>query len=323
MFKKIFVPIVILLVLFGAYKIKSQNENKIIIGIIQPIEHQALDDIVAGFKTTFEENYHGKYEIKVENAQNDFSLQRAILEKMRDAHYNLIVPIGLGPTEMALSIIKNKPIIGLAASLSQGDREKLNPCHISIVHDEVPLEKIFKVIHATYPKLNEITLIHSDAEKVFPEVPRVIEAAKKVGIKVTDKMVSSLLDLMNLTQSLPKTTKSLFILKDHLIVSGIATLNDFATKNKIPLITSDEGSVEAGASFALGVYEKDIGKAGARQAIEILNGKEACQLPITEMNTPVIFVNKSSFTNKNLDLTQIINTSKVLNYPLVYVPTSN
>ena len=68
------------------------------------------------------------------------------------------------------------------------------------------------------------------------------------------------------------------------MASGIATLVKTANDRHIPLITSDQGTIEKGASFALGVTEQSIGQAGAKLAIRILNGEKPCDLPIVEMH---------------------------------------
>ena len=293
---------------------QQQDKSETTIGIIEPLEHKAMDEIVAGFTETMSKLYHKPVKIKVENSQNDANLERAIIQKMHDEGYNVILPIGTDATEMTLSIAKEQPVVSLASDMSDEARKKLNPCHVAIVHDEISPKQLLTFIHQVYPNIKEISLIHSSANKVFPEVEETVAAGKAVGITVKHVMISSLPELTSAVASLPTSTQAIFILKDHLIVSGVGTLAKAAESRHIPLITSDQGSVQDGAGFALGVHEREIGVEGAKLTAEILNGKSACDLPISEMTNLTVFVNKAAITRENQSLDTISQAAKQLGY---------
>ena len=317
--KKISIIVLIIIVIIGFSIYRKKNGNQIIIGIVEPLQHKAMDEIVAGFSQTLAQNVHKKYIIKVENAQNDTNLQRAIFQRMKDAHYDLIVPIGTAPTQMAAAMIHDRPIVSLAADFGEEDRKKLNPCNITVIHDEIPSEKILKFIHEVYPNITKLSLIHSTADKVLPEVNETIAAGKTYGITVSHFMVSTLPELMAVTQALPSDTQGIFLLKDNLIVSGISTIAQIAIQKKIPLMTSDEGSVQGGASFALGVREKQIGVEGALLAAKVLEGEQVCSLPIQGMTQLNVFVNRKTLAAENIKEDVIQNAAKSLNYVVEFV----
>lgn len=292
------------------------NPNEKRIGIIVPIEHQAMNEIVAGFTETLKANYPKAIEFKVSNAQGDLNLERAIIQQMKDEHYDIIAPIGTDLTEMALANIHQQPILSLAASISQADRDREEPCHLAVVHDEIPSAQLINFIHVVYPNLKNLTLIYSTSDKIFPEVKAAIEAGKNVGITVTGMLVPTLNDLYSTANNLPAHTEAIFVLKDNLIVSGISTLAQAAAKHHIPLITSDQGSVQDGAGFALGVHEREIGVEGAKLALAILNGKPICTLPIVEMTKLTVFINPNALHSEQQTLTDIQNAAKKLGYML-------
>lgn len=311
---KLFILIVVLIIA-GAFILKNrQSKNTIVIGIVEPLEHKAMDEIVKGFSKTLKENFHGNVEIKVENAQNDMNLQRSLIEKMNLLNYNMVVPIGLTSTEMSISLVnKSIPIVSLASSISEQDRVKMKPCHVDVIQDEIPVKTILEFIHMAYPNLTEIVLVHSSSEKVIPQVQETISAGKLLGIKVSHYMVSTLPELMATTQSLPQTTQAIIVLKDHLIVSGISTLAQYAIQKHFPLISSDEGSVEGGATFAIGVREENIGQQGGILAAKILNGKQTCTSPIEVMKNLHVFINKRTLSASSLQLEPIEKTAKAMN----------
>ncbi len=281
----------------------SANEKKI--GIIEPIEHKAMDEIVAGFTDTLRADISSPMQFKVANAQGDINLERAIIQQMKDEGYDLIVPIGSDATQMSLATAPHRAIISLAASLSQKERDALKSCHVAVVHDEISSAQIMQFIHRVYPSLTQLVLIHSTSDKVFPEVEEAIAAGKRYGIQIKPMMVPTLNDLYSTANNIPSTAQGIFVLKDSLIVSGISTLAIAAEKQQIPLITSDQGSVEDGAAFAVGVHEREIGIQGGKLAAAVLKGKAPCDLPIVSMTHLTVFVNKAALAKEHQALAPV------------------
>jgi putative ABC transport system substrate-binding protein len=317
--KAIFTFFALLLCLGGLTSCKQNNSSEVTIGIIEPLEHKAMDEIVAGFSETLHAKSGQPIVIKVENAQNDANLQRAIIQKMQDANYSMIVPIGVGATQMTLSMIHDKPVISLASDLSDKDRQALHPCNVAVVHDEISSKQLLAFIHAVYPKITELTLIHSSADKVLPEVNDAIAAGKEYGITIKHLMVSSLPELSTVIQALPNHSQGIFILKDSLIVSGISTLAKAAQLHHIPLITSDQGSVQEGAGFALGVHEREIGVQGALLAADVLQGRPMCELPIANMVKLTVFINRHALQQEAQSMNAISDAAKKLGYKIEIV----
>ena len=298
------------LMLFGIVGCQSEPASHLKIGILIPMEHTALEEIVSGFKTTLAADFKKPVVVKVKNAQLDLNIQRAMIQQMRDDKFDLIVPIGLDSTEMTLAMVPKQAILSLASDISQTDRAKLKSCQLAVVHDEVRPEETLAFLHRLYPNLKNVALIHSTANKVLPSVERAKIAGRENQLQVTAYMVATLPELMTTANALPANTEAILILKDHLLASGISTLVKTASQRQIPLMASDEGSVINGASFALGVAEKDIGIAGAKLAVAILNGKPACDMPITEMDKLTVFIN----TQQSKDTLTISKVADELGY---------
>jgi len=304
--KKLYTLIILALLSLPSYAANPK------VGIIMPISHPAISAIISGFKEELQKQYGKPIDFKVTDAQHDSNLQRAIITQMRDQNYTLIVPIGTMVTQMTVAMVKQQPIVSLAANFSEADRKKLSSCNITVVHDEIPPTRSIEFIHAVYPQLKNIVLIHSADDKVFPEVKASQAAATQYGMQLKPIMVQNLPDMYTFAQSMPQDTQAIFILKDNMIASGISTLTKIATDRHIPLITSDQGTVENGASFALGVHEKQIGTEGARLAAQILAGKSACSLPIKDMTQLTVFINKKGLSQTYIEA--IIAAAKKIGY---------
>jgi ABC-type uncharacterized transport system substrate-binding protein len=273
------------------------------VSILIPMEHSAMNDIVAGFEESLRATYGAPLQFQVNNAHNNTTTERALLQNMRGTQNALIVPIGTSTTQMTLALIHQQPIISLAANFSHSERQQRNPCNLAIVHDEIPAATTFAFIHAVYPTLKNMLLIHSADDKIFPEVPIAIRAAEMQDIHLNTLLIKTTADLKRLT--IPAGTEAIFILKDGPIVSNITPLVHTASQLHIPLITSDQGSVQNGAHFALGVYEKQIGEAGGKLAAAVLKGQSPCSLPIVEMSHFTVFINPHAVAKTTPSFTAI------------------
>ncbi len=298
---------------------QQQPSNMKKIGIIIPIEVKAMDEIVKGFEASLQAKSPVPLAFTVENSQGDINMERAIIAQMQAQNYDIVAPIGTDATEMTLAMLHDRPIVSLAASYSQQQRKQLRKCQVAVVHDEIPVAKSIAFLHEAYPQLKNIVLIHSASDKIFPEVQDAILAGKQYGITVKDMMAPTLNDIYSVANNIPANTQAIFVLKDSLIVSGITTLEIAAAKNHIPLYTSDQGSVQDGAAFALGVHEREIGEEGGKLAAEILQGKPACSLPIVEMQNLTVFINPTALAKAGQSLAPIAQAAAQQHYKIELV----
>jgi putative ABC transport system substrate-binding protein len=289
------------------------------IGILVPVEHVSMEEVVQGFSETLHQLYSQPVEIEIMNAKNDLDLQRNLIQKMRDEKFILLVPIGSSATQMAQAIVKEQPIIGLGATLSKQEQQKLHPCNITVVDDEIPPQDLLAFIHAAYPQLKRMTLIHSASDRVFEEVEQIIARGKQYGIEVLHVMAATQPEVSSAATLLSPQTQAIFVLKDHLIVSGISDLVKVAEQRHIPLITSDQGSVQEGATFALGVHERDIGVEGAHLAAQVLAGKPICSLPIKKMKKIIVFVNHDTVRKSAQNRQAILDAAKKSGYQVEFI----
>jgi len=318
----LFVSIIVILAIKLPGCLTSTTPKKKV-GIILPIEHASLNAIVNSFKENLHTDYPSDIDFKVANAQGDMNVLRAIIQQMKAEHYDLIVPIGVDTTQMTLALIQKIPVVSLASELTQEERSKLKTCNVAVVHDEISIAKVLKFVRTVYPNLTQLTLLHSPSNKIFTEIKTTVNAGKKIGIEITPMLINTLSDLYTTVNNLPANTQGIFLLKDNLIVSGIGTIANAAKKYHIPVISSDEGSVQNGAGIALGVHESEIGKEGAKLALQILNGSSACDLPIVQMDRYTVFFNKKSLADTNQSYEQIEQAASSLNYQIESLTQDN
>jgi putative ABC transport system substrate-binding protein len=283
----------------------SHTINTLTIGIIVPLEHAALKDIVTGFKSVVSQQYPNII-FKVQNAQGDIKLQRNIIELFVGQKIDMIVPIGTMTTQMTLSLVKKQPIVALAAEYSESDRQKRIPKNVTGVIDEIGVKRKLELLRYVIPDLKNLTVIfHSGNEKNYKEMETLEVYATKLGIKIQKLVIQTLPDLGVAAKAVATNTQAILVFKDHLVISGIRLLIPIAEERGIPLISSDEGSVREGAAFALSVREKAIGEAGGKLAIKILQGVPIESLPIQDIQDLTLFYNQKCCENQKVDINKL------------------
>ena len=140
--------------------------------------------------------------------------------------------------------------------------------------------------------------------------------SKDKNINVQKMMIKDLPELYSVSKMIDDDSELLFILKDHMVVSGIQTLAQAAKQRQIPVVTSDEGSVIEGGAFALGVQEQDIGRGGAKMALSVLDGQVPSDMPIQVMEALSIFYNPKACRAQGIDVARLQAVAKELGYRL-------
>ena len=279
-----------LLGLFTQLSHATPAAKPLTVGIILPLQHQALTDIAAGYQDKLRAHYPGEITFLVENALGDLNIQRAIIDKMKTSNVDIVVPIATQTTQMTAKHITDRPIISLAANYTEQERMTRPALNLTGVADEFPADTALSLIKEAYPGAKNITLILSASDRMVKQAAELEEKAKSQGLTVTPLMIQALPDLYAIGQSLPQATDLVFILKDNLVASGITVLTQLCAKAGLPLLTSDEGTVKAAAPVGLGISEYAVGEKGADLTLAVLKGTPIRDLKVQSFTTPTLYV---------------------------------
>ena len=292
----------------------ATTQQPVTVGIVIPVSVPAMKQIVSGFETTLNKKSTVPVKYLVKNAQGNITIQRSILQELNSPDVSLIAPIGTDVAQMTIAMIRNKPIVGIAADHPKEEAKKANNPNVTGVLSDTPPADRIHFIHQAMPNLKTLTLIYSTDDRIFSQVKQIEKAAKQNHITVQTLMVSQLSDLYTISKNIAPNSQAIFILKDELIVSGLNTLLQQARAKHIPVIASDDGSVAKGAAFALGVSEYQTGVEAAKISAQILAGKKAGDIPVHVMKNYFVFLNPTVTASQGVSNTGIKNAAKQLGY---------
>jgi putative ABC transport system substrate-binding protein len=281
---------------------------------VVPVSVPAMKQNVDGFETTLNKASKVPVNYLVKNAQGNINIQRSILQELNSPDVSLIAPIGTDASQMAIAMIRNKPIVGIAADHLKEEAKKANNPNVTGVLSKVAPAERMHFIHKAMPNLKKLTLIYSTDDRIFSQVKQIEAAATQNHITVQKLMVTQLSDLYSVGKNIAADSQAIFVLKDELVISGLNMLLQTAQAKHIPVIASDDGSVAKGAAFALGVSEYQTGVDAAKIAAQILAGKKAGDIPVHIMKHYFVFLNPTTAALQGVNNNDINKAAKKLGY---------
>lgn len=263
-----------------------QAQEKIKIGVLQYVDHEALNAVLEGFQETLNNSaYKDRIEWDINNAAADQSALQSMSEKL--ARDNDILFAIATPAAQALATVEQeKPIFiaavtdpveaGLVKSLEKPES------NITGTSDMAPIEKQVALLTSNFPDAKTIGIIYNSSE-VNSLIQ--VEAAQKIledaGLTVETATVTSTNDIAQQMTALIDKVDAMFLVTDNTIDSAISLVGDIAKKAKIPLVGSSDSVIKKNGLMTLSNAYKDYGIQTAKMVIDMLdNDLKVANMPV-------------------------------------------
>lgn len=280
--------------------------EKPVIGIVQLIEHQALDNAREGFINRLEE-LGVEAEIDYKNAQGDIAVARTIAEKFVSDEVDLIFAIATPAAEAAVGIGSDIPILFTAVTdpvaahlVESNESPGGNVTGTSDMNDVRSQLETFGKIN---PEIKTIGIIYSaDEANSIAQLEAVEAAAPELGLTVESIAIQNISDLPQAAQSIVTKVDGVYMLSDNKIVSSAAVLSDILKENKIPSVCAGLALVKGGGLITNGINYIELGGQTAKMAEEILvEGISPSDIPVETSNNRTVSVNEETLEALGLD----------------------
>lgn len=308
--KKILTGLIVAALCLSSVSAKPKKEKLIKVGVIQLVEHSALDANYKGFVDGLAEaGYVDGQNIKIDyqNAQGEQANCVTIAEKLINDRSNLIFAIATPAAQAVANLTSNIPI--LVSSVTDPESAKLVKSNakpgnnVSGTSDLTPCAAQMELLKKIVPSAKTVGMLYCSSEQNSYFQVKLAEAAcDKLGLKYIEATVSNSNEIQQVTQSLCGKVDVIYSPTDNMIAAGMALVAQVANENKIPTICGEEGMVKAGGLATYGINYYELGKQTAKMAVEILkNGKKPADMPIQYLDKCDLSVNKE--TAKKLGIT--------------------
>ena len=294
----------------AAKKTKKSKEKVLKIGVIQLVEHSALDANYKGFVDGLAEaGYVDGKNIKIDyqNAQGEQANCVTIAQKLINDKDDLIFAIATPAAQAVANLTQDIPV--LISSVTDPESAKLVKSNnkpgtnVSGTSDLTPCAAQMELLKKIVPNAKTVGMLFCSSEQnSYFQIKLAEEACDKLGLKYVEATVSNSNEIQQVTQSLCGKVDAIYSPTDNMIAAGMALVAQVANENKIPTICGEEGMVNAGGLATYGINYYELGKQTAKMAVEILrDGKKPADMPIQYLDTCDLKVNEE--TAKKLGIT--------------------
>lgn len=288
----------------------TKKDTGIRIGIIQLVEHKALDASYQGFVDGLRDaGYVDGQNITIDyqNAQGEQSNCVTIANKLVNDKDNLILAIATPAAQAVANITKDIPILITAvtdpqscALVKSNEKPETN---VTGTSDLNPVKEQMQLLKKLVPNASKVAILYCSSEQnsVF-QVNLARAALNELEIEAIDATVSNSNEIQQVVQSLVGKVDAIYAPTDNMIASAMTTVSMIATPNKIPVICGEENMVLNGGLATYGLNYYELGRQTASMAVDILkNGSKPENMPIQYLEKCSLVVNEE--TAKSLEIT--------------------
>jgi putative ABC transport system substrate-binding protein len=258
------------------------------IGIVQQLEHPALDAASEGFMDALTDLLgEDNVEFDLQNAQGEQANCATISNNFVANNYDLILANATTALQCAAAATSSIPILGTsvtdyATALDIDDWSGSTGRNISGTSDLAPIDQQEAMLKELFPDAATVGILYCSAEPNSVYQAQVFEAALDAdGIAYKEYTAADSNDIASVTQSAVGEVDVIYIPTDNTMAANTETINNIAAPAGIPIIAGEEGICEGCGVATLSISYYDIGYRAGEMAYEILvNGADITTMDV-------------------------------------------
>ncbi len=265
------------------------KNGKVKVGIIQLVEHPALDAAYKGFVDGLADAGYKDGEnitIDYQNAQGEQANCVTIANKLVNDKDDLILAIATPAAQAVAQLTDSIPILVTAVTDPESAKLVETNAHpgnnVTGTSDLTPVSAQVDLLKRVVPNAKTVGLMFCSSEQnsIF-QIGLAKAACERSGLNYVEASVSNSNEIQQVTQSLVGKVDAIYIPTDNMLAAGMPLVAQVANENKIPTIVGEDGMVQGGGALTYGINYYELGRQTAVQAVAILKGeKKPADMPI-------------------------------------------
>lgn len=260
------------------------------IGVVQLVQHPALDAATEGFQeklTELIEADGGSVEFDVQNASGDSATCATIVNGFVSNDVDLIMANATPALQAAQAGTSDIPILGTsvtdyASALDISGWEGTTGTNISGTSDLAPLEDQARMVNELFPDAETVGLLYCTAEANSVYQVDTIEPMLE-GLGYTCKRFSftDSNDVASVTTKAASECEVVYIPTDNTAASCTEAIANVLIPAGIPAVCGEEGLAKGCGAVTLSIDYYELGEQTAQMAYEILvNGADPAEMEV-------------------------------------------
>lgn len=252
------------------------------VGIVQQLEHPALDQATEGFKAALIEKLgEDGVEFDLQNAQNEPANCATISQGFVSANVDLIMANATTALQSASAATADIPIVATsitdyATALNAEDWQGVSGTNVTGTSDLAPLQQQVDMITELVPDAKQVGLLYCSAEpnSVY-QIKEVEKYLDEKNIKYTEYAAADSNEIQAVATKAVSESDCIYIPTDNTMAQNTEAINNVAQPAKVPIIAGEEGICKGCGIATLTISYYDIGYEAGLMAYDILvNGTD-------------------------------------------------
>lgn len=264
----------------------NPDEKVFQIGIVQLVEHPALDEATRGFKEFLTEKLGDKVQFNVQNAQGEQTNCTTIVNQFVSSKVDLIMANATNAVKAAREATSDIPVVGTSVTdyVSTGlvASNEAPGANVTGASDMNPVNVQVQLMKTLCPEVKTVGIvINSGEENSAIQAEEAKTAFEAEGFAVKIYSVADTNEIQTVVTAACNEVDAFYEPTDNLIAANVPTMSNITTAAGKPVICGEGGMCENGflATYAISYYE--LGRAAGEQAFNILvNGADPATTPI-------------------------------------------
>lgn len=292
----------------------ASKNSKLKIGIIQLVEHPALDAAYKGFVDGLADAGYKDGEniaIDYQNAQGEQANCVTIANKLVNDKDDLILAIATPAAQAVAQLTKDIPLLITAVTDPESARLVESNAHpgnnVTGTSDLTPVSAQIDLLKRIVPEAKTVGLMFCSSEQnsIF-QIELAKAACERTGLSYVEGSVSNSNEIQQVTQSLVGKVDAIYIPTDNMLAAGMPLVAQVANENKIPTVVGEDGMVQSCGAVTYGINYYELGKQTAVQAVAVLKGeKKPADMPIEYLEKCDLSYNEESLKALGITLPKL------------------
>lgn len=257
------------------------------IGIVQLVQHEALDAATQGFMDTLTEKLGDNVKFELQNANGESTNCSTIATGFVASNVDLILANATAALQASGAATSNIPILGTsvtdyATALEIDDWTGVTGRNISGTSDLAPIDEQEEMLKELFPEVKQVGIIYCSAEANSKYQATLFgDALTADGIAYKEYSAADTNEISAVVSTAVSECDVLYIPTDNTMASSTETIKNIVVPAGIPVIAGEEGICSGCGVATLSISYYDLGCKTGEMAYEILvNGADPATMEI-------------------------------------------
>lgn len=264
------------------------------VGIVQLLEHPALDAATKGFQDKLTELLGDEVQFDYQNAQGEQTNCTTIATKFVSNNVDLIMANATTALQSAAAATADIPIVGTSVTdyktagvINENDAPGTN---VTGVSDLAPVDEQIALLQKVCPDAKKVAIVYCSAE---PNSIFQADLAKKyladAGLESAEYTAADSNEIQAVITKAVSECDTVYVPTDNTIANNVEIIKNVTVPAGIPVICGEENMCAGGGLATLSISYYELGQKAGEMAYEILvNGADPATMPIAYVSDNIV-----------------------------------